>query len=103
MLAEELIALSHSTRERPPFTDTYPDLTPGEGYDAAAALHRYRVANGWTPLGRKIGFTNRTIWPRYGVYEPIWGTVYDRTLSLAEDERAVVRLGGLMNPRIEPE
>jgi len=103
MLAEELIALSHSTRERPPFTDTYPDLTPGEGYDAAAALHRYRVANGWTPLGRKIGFTNRTIWPRYGVYEPIWGTVYDRTLTRATADHAVVPLEGLVNPRIEPE
>ena len=103
MLAEELIALSEATREIRPFTDTYPGLTPAAGYEAAAALHRHRIARGWKAVGRKIGFTNRTIWPRYGVYEPIWGTVYDRTLTLAKDERAVVRLGELMNPRIEPE
>jgi 2-oxo-3-hexenedioate decarboxylase len=103
MLAEELIALSHSPRETPPFTDTYPSLTPAQGYEAAGALHRHRVENGWKPLGRKIGFTNRTIWPRYGVYEPIWGTVYDRTLTFASDDRAVVPLQGLVNPRIEPE
>lgn len=103
MLAEELIALSHSPRETPPFTDTYPGLTPAQGYEAANALHGHRVALGWKPLGRKIGFTNRAIWPRYGVYEPIWGTVYDRTLTRASADRAVVALDGLVNPRIEPE
>jgi len=103
VLAEELIALSDATGEIRPFTETYPGLTPAAGYEAAAALHRHRLAGGWKALGRKIGFTNRTIWPRYGVYEPIWGTVYDRTLTLAKDEHATVRLRGLMNPRIEPE
>jgi len=103
MLAEELITLSHSRRETPPFTDTYPSLTPAQGYEAAGELHRHRVARGWKPLGRKIGFTNRTIWPRYGVYEPIWGTVYDRTVTRAVADRAVVALDGLVNPRIEPE
>ena len=51
----------------------------------AAALHQRRLGAGWKPLGRKIGFTNRSIWPRYGVFEPIWGMVYDRTLSFALD------------------
>jgi 2-keto-4-pentenoate hydratase len=37
------------------------------------------------------------------VYEPIWGTVYDRTLIHAEAGRARVKLDGLVNPRIEPE
>jgi 2-oxo-3-hexenedioate decarboxylase len=62
------------------------------------------LSQGWKPLGRKIGFTNRTIWPRYGVYEPIWGTVYDRTLShVRDDGHAELALAGLLNPRIEPE
>src|SRR4249920_1959652 len=103
MLAEELIALSQSPRETRPFTDAYPGLTPVAGYEAAQALHRHRTAAGWKPIGRKIGFTNRTIWPRYGVYEPIWGTVYDRTLTRASGDQAVVSLRGLINPRIEPE
>jgi len=103
MLAEELIALCDAARETRPFTDADPGLTAAAGYEAARALHRHRLARGWKPLGRKIGFTNRTIWPRYGVYEPIWGTLYDRTLIRAEGERAVVELAGLANPRIEPE
>ena len=73
------------------------------GYAAARALHQRRLAEGWKPLGRKIGFTNRSIWPHYGVFEPIWGTVYDRTLIRARENRAAVTLASIPHPRIEPE
>jgi len=73
------------------------------GYAAARELHRRRLAEGWKPLGRKIGFTNRSIWPRYGVHQPIWGTVYDRTLVRVRENRAAVTLAGIPHPRIEPE
>jgi 2-keto-4-pentenoate hydratase len=102
-LARELIALHEAPREVAPFSERYPGLTAEAGYEAARALHEHRRAAGWRPVGRKIGFTNRTIWPRYGVYEPIWGTVYDRTLIRAVQDRARVVLAGLVNPRIEPE
>jgi 2-oxo-3-hexenedioate decarboxylase len=103
MLADELIRLCDEAREGRPFTDVYPGLSAAQGYEASYALHRHRLARGWKPLGRKIGFTNRSIWPRYGVYQPIWGTVYDRTLTRADHDCAVVPLGALVNPRIEPE
>lgn len=74
-----------------------------DGYAAARALHEQRLRQGWRALGRKIGFTNRTIWPLYGVYEPIWGTVYDRTVLFAKEDRCSVSLEGLVQPRIEPE
>ena len=70
MLADELIDLHEKPRTAPPFTDRQPGLTAAQGYRAAAVLHGRRLAAGWQPVGRKIGFTNRTIWPRYGVYEP---------------------------------
>jgi len=73
------------------------------GYKIALGLHAERLAAGWRPVGRKIGFTNRTIWPRYGVFQPIFGFVYDRTLTLAPDNVATLKLAGLAQPRIEPE
>src|SRR3954467_4260721 len=103
MLARELISLHESPHEVPPSSERYPGLTAEAGYQAAQALHEHRVARGWRPIGRMIGFTNRTIWPRYGVYEPIWGTVYDRTLIEARGNQATGPLAGLVNPRIEPE
>ena len=78
-------------------------MPPEQSYAAARALHAARVREGWRPVGRKIGFTNRSIWPRYGVYEPIWGTVYDRTLLFAKDDFSHVSLEELQQPRIEPE
>lgn len=103
MLAEELIELHRVPREVAPFSERYHALTPTQGYEAARALHEHRLAQGWKPLGRKIGFTNRTLWGRYGVHEPMWGTVYDRTVIFAQENSCTVRLAGLVQPRIEPE
>jgi 2-keto-4-pentenoate hydratase len=103
MLADDLIRLHERPAEVARFSERYPGLTPTDGYDAAAVLHRHRLAQGWKVAGRKIGFTNRAIWPRYGVYEPIWGTVYDRTLISATKNHALIDLAGLIQPRIEPE
>ena len=45
-------------------------------------LRRLRESRGETPVGRKIGFTNRITWPDYA---PMWGYLYDRTVhDLAE-------------------
>ena len=103
MLSRELISLHEEPREVPPFSSRYPGLTPAAGYEAARALHEHRISAGWRAMGRKIGFTNRTLWERYGVHEPMWGMVYDRTLIVAQGGRARVPLSGLVNPRIEPE
>ena len=84
----------------PRFSASHPGLTPEAGYAAARELHAHRVARGWNAIGRKIGFTNRTIWERYGVHEPMWGMVYDRTLIPADKP---IALEGLAQPRIEPE
>ena len=73
------------------------------GYRIAARLHAERMAAGWRPLGRKIGFTNRSIWPRYGVYQPIFGFVYDRTVTLAPENHVTIPLAGFAQPRMEPE
>ena len=102
-LARELVALHDAPRELPPWSERYPGLTPEAGYAAARRLHSHRMAQGWQPRGRKIGFTNRTLWARYGVHEPMWGTVYDRTLVFAQEDRARIPLTGLVQPRIEPE
>jgi 2-oxo-3-hexenedioate decarboxylase len=102
-VSEELIELAASGHMAPPFSVRHPKLDADMGYRAMLRLHRHRLAIGWKPVGRKIGFTNRTLWQRYGVHEPIWGFVYDHTLIRAPDNRAEVVLEGLSQPRIEPE
>lgn len=77
------------------------DLT--EAYGLALQARQLRVARGERSAGFKIGFTNRNIWPRYGVYAPIWGTVYAGRLVEATGDVATLSLAGLVQPRIEPE
>lgn len=74
----------------------------GKAYQDALAVRNLRIARGEVPRGFKIGFTNRNIWQRYGVYGPIWGTVYDSTLSFCQD-KGTTSLKGACQPRLEPE
>ena len=71
-------------------------------YQQALAVRALRIARGEIPRGFKIGFTNRDIWPRYNVFAPIWGTVWDTTLSVC-DGHGTVSLAGTCQPRLEPE
>src|SRR5215467_14147196 len=103
MFADELISLHESPREIPPFSDRFVDITPNDGYAAAQALHAHRLAAGWHPVGRKIGFTNRTIWARYGVYQPMWAPMWASTVHHAADSNARLPLHRFVQPRIEPE
>lgn len=83
-----------------------PSEAPGydiaAGYRDALAVRALRVARGEVPRGFKIGFTNRTIWPRYGVFAPIWGSVWDSTLQQC-DGQGVISLRAASQPRLEPE
>ncbi len=102
-VSEELIELAASGHTAAPFTSRFRKMNAEMGYRAMRRLHQHRLTIGWRPIGRKVGFTNRTIWPRYGVHEPIWGFVYEQTALRAEDGRAEVPLENLAQPRIEPE
>ena len=77
-------------------------LTLSAAYDAALALRNLRIARGEQARGYKIGFTNKSIWPRYNATAPVWGTVYNSTLSFCDNESAL-SLAGICQPRIEPE
>lgn len=102
VIAAEVIATLGSGRQIAPFSGRSGGLTLDDGYRVTARLDRARNARGERVVGRKIGFTNRTIWPEYGVYAPIWGYVTDRSVH-ALDTIPELPLAGLAEPRIEPE
>jgi 2-keto-4-pentenoate hydratase len=77
-------------------------LSLDAAYAQALAVRQLRVARGEQPRGYKVGFTNRSIWPRYNVFAPIWGSVWDSTLTWCEGE-ASVSLAHTCQPRLEPE
>lgn len=71
-------------------------------YETALAVRALRIERGELPRGYKVGFTNRTIWSRYGVFAPIWGSMWNTTIAHCDGSGAV-SLARLCQPRIEPE
>jgi 2-oxo-3-hexenedioate decarboxylase len=102
-LAERLLAAHADGSLLEPISAARPDFGLADAAAVRAVVTARRRDAGWVPVGRKIGFTNRTIWPRYGVSAPLWAPVWDRTLVRADDGTATVDLGLLPQPRIEPE
>jgi len=89
------------------------DLARAESLQAGITIAR--LARGDRPVGYKIGFTNRAIWPLYGVYHPIWAPVWNATVVAAAEPPegcaaagatpAVARVvaARFVEPRLEPE
>jgi 2-oxo-3-hexenedioate decarboxylase len=113
--AQEMVRLADSASLEPPITNRDAAFSVWDAYAVALEVMARRERAGWHRVGRKIGFTNRTIWDQYGVYEPIFGYMYEETvrdlspfpLSVhGEGDRGgevLLSLEGLVQPRIEPE
>jgi 2-oxo-3-hexenedioate decarboxylase len=86
-----------------PFSQRYSGFDLDAAYRVTAAVRRLREARGERVIGRKIGFTNRTIWAEYNVFAPIWGYVYDRTVHDLAEAGDGFPIADLAEPRIEPE
>lgn len=102
-VADELLNAFGEERPLAPFTDRIAGFDLAFAYTAAAAVRRRRQSRGERLVGRKIGFTNRTIWETYGVEAPMWGDMYDTTVHDIADLGDGFDIAGMMEPRIEPE
>ncbi len=102
-IAADLLAADDEARCMPLPSSDPRSFTLTEAYAVGQRLHGLRSARGERPMGWKIGFTNRTIWPRYGVFAPIWGPVWDSTAALLDSDDTTLSLAGLSQPRLEPE
>lgn len=102
-ISEEVFAALGSGRQIQPFSARRPDFMLEEAYRVTAAVRGKREARGERPVGRKIGFTNRTIWAEYNVHAPMWGYVYSSTVGDLPEGGGDLSLQGLAEPRIEPE
>jgi 2-oxo-3-hexenedioate decarboxylase len=103
VIAGELLNALDRGGTLPSIVERHPGFGWDEAYRVAAEILRLRRARGERTVGRKNGFTNRNIWAEYGATAPIWAHVYNRTLVIAERNRATLSLKGSARPRLEPE
>jgi 2-oxo-3-hexenedioate decarboxylase len=101
-IAREIADALAAGRQIPSVSGRHPGFGLEQAYAVTAELRRLRQARGEIQVGRKIGFTNRTIWAQYGVHAPIWGDMYDTTVRNMAGP-ADFPLGHLSEPLIEPE
>lgn len=101
-IAQEIMEAWRARRQLPSLAERLRGFDLAQAYRVTAALRRIREQRGERPVGRKIGFTNRTIWDEYRVYAPIWGDMYATTLR-ETGGAAQLDLSPYLEPRIEPE
>jgi 2-keto-4-pentenoate hydratase len=77
------------------------DLTAA--YDVEQRLADQRTAAGHAISGLKVGFANKAVMRSLKLETLAWGHMYDDTVHRAVDNRARLRLGSALAPRIEPE
>lgn len=102
-VATRLLAAYDAARTLPPITAGDPSFDVAAAYGVLAEIQARRAAQGWKAAGRKIGFTNTTIWERYGVDRPMWANVYESTVEHVPSGRAQASFRRFVQPRIEPE
>ena len=102
-VADEAFSVLNSGRQIATFSSRLPVFDFDAAYRVTAVVRARREAAGSTVVGRKIGFTNRTIWDEYHVSAPMWGYVYDTTAWNMADLDGAFPLAGYAEPRIEPE
>ena len=102
-IAREMKAAQDEVRQIERFTSRFADFGGSVAYAVSRIVHDARIADGAVAVGRKIGFTNPAMWDLYGVREPIWAHVYDRTVTRLSDPTGKCHLGRFTEPRIEPE
>ncbi len=100
-IASDVLAALDARTQIESLAGRYPGLDVDTAYRVTAEVRKRRAARGERPIGRKIGFTNRTIWPEYGVYAPIWGDMYATTVRDLGTEP--FKLSTVIEPRLEPE
>jgi len=102
-LAREIAAAQDTAGPLATLTSRHAGFDLASAYEVARQVHQQRLAEGAVLAGRKIGFTNPEMWDLYGVRQPVWGHVYDRTLIDAGNGHARCRIGRFVSPKIEPE
>ena len=102
-IAAEAFAVLDTGRQISSFSARSSEFDLDDAYRVTASIRQMRGTRGEMPVGRKIGFTNRTIWTEYNVYEPVWGYVYNRTVHYLAEIGDTFSLKGFAEPRIEPE
>ena len=99
-LARELYDAETSCQPISALTDRFPDITNEQAYQIQLFGMKLRLNDGHIIIGKKIGLTSKAMQTMFGVYEPDYGYITDRMMTL---EGEPLLLSELIYPKVEPE
>ncbi|MGL4441135.1 MAG: 2-keto-4-pentenoate hydratase [Bosea sp. (in: a-proteobacteria)] len=102
-IADNILTALSNRQQIAPLTGCIDGFDATQAYRVSRAVTARRVAQGEKVVGRKIGFTNSAIWAQYNVNAPIYGPMYDSTVSHVQGMIGDVTLAAYLEPKIEPE
>jgi len=103
-IAEEIIAARAAGARLAPFTGRVPGFGFDEAYQVAGIVACRRAAR--SPVaGRKIGFTNPALWEAAGLTHPVWGNMFEETVTRTGPggETPAISMAGSVEPKVEIE
>ena len=121
LYAEEMMRLADTNALDEALSECLDGFENDDAYRISAEVMHRRERAGWRRVGRKIGFTNRSIYEQYKVNQPMFGYMWDRTVATQRrqmastpasaiadllrrrDVKGTLSLAGLSQPLIEPE
>jgi 2-oxopent-4-enoate hydratase len=99
-LARELYEAEINRAPISALTERYPEITNEQAYQVQIAGMNIRLNDGHILVGKKIGLTSKAMQNALGVFEPDYGYITDRMMSL---EGETLSLDTLISPKVEPE
>ena len=104
VIAEEIIAASAAGGRLAPFTGRVSGFGLAEAYQVAGIVACRRAARS-PVVGRKIGFTNPALWEKAGLTEPVWGSMFEESVTRTGSggEAPTIWMAGAVEPKIECE
>lgn len=103
-IAEEILAARAAGARLEPFTGRIPGFDLADGYQVAGIVACRRAARS-PVIGRKIGFTNPALWEKAGLTQPVWGSMFEETVTRAgaDGDAPAIDMAGSVEPKIECE
>ncbi len=104
VIAEEIIAASAAGGRLAPFTGRVSGFGLAQAYQVAGIVACRRAARS-PVVGRKIGFTNPALWEKAGLTEPVWGSMFEESVTRTGSggEAPTISMAGAVEPKIECE
>jgi 2-oxo-3-hexenedioate decarboxylase len=86
-----------------PPSSSVPGFDLASAYAVEAELVARRRASGRSTVGRKVGYANKAVWRALKLETLVWAHMYDDTVRFADGNAALLAIGRMVSPKIEPE